>query len=60
MNTIGTVQAHLVTDQLSEYSADTIGWIFGLYSFISFFGGIQIGALRRVLSLSLSLKLAAS
>jgi len=43
MNTIGTLQSHLATDTLSEYSQSDIGWIFGLYSFLCFFGGIQIG-----------------
>ncbi|PWW80659.1 MFS general substrate transporter [Tuber magnatum] len=43
MNTIGTFQAHLSEHQLREYEAGYIGWIFGMYAFISFFGGILIG-----------------
>lgn len=43
MNTIGTFQAYLSTHQLSDYSEGTIGWIFGLYVFLAFFCGIQIG-----------------
>ena len=43
MNTVGTFQAYLSTHQLSAYSESTIGWIFGLYIFLSFFCGIQIG-----------------
>ena len=43
MNTIGTFQAYLAEHQLREYSEGQVGWIFGVYAFISFFGGIQIG-----------------
>lgn len=43
MNTIGTFQTHLASNQLRGYSQGQIGWIFGVYVFISFFGGIQIG-----------------
>lgn len=43
MNTLGTYQAYLSTHQLSDHSESTIGWIFGIYAFLSFFLGIQIG-----------------
>lgn len=43
MNTLGTLQAHLSKDQLHDKTSGQIGWIFGVYSFLSFFGGIQIG-----------------
>ncbi len=43
MNTIGTFQAYLATHQLSDKSDSAIGWIFGIYAFLSFFGGIQVG-----------------
>ncbi|TKA64516.1 hypothetical protein B0A55_11306 [Friedmanniomyces simplex] len=43
MNTIGIYQAYLTSHQLSEYSESTIGWIFSLYIFLSFFCGLQIG-----------------
>ena len=43
LNTIGTFQAYLSTHQLSKYSSSSIGWIFSLYVFVSFFCGIQIG-----------------
>ncbi|CAZ82643.1 unnamed protein product [Tuber melanosporum] len=43
MNTIGTFQAHLSEHQLSGYEEGHIGWIFSVYAFISFVGGIQIG-----------------
>ena len=43
MNTIGTFQAYLSTHQLSHMTESSIGWIFGIYAFLSFFCGIQIG-----------------
>ena len=43
MNTLGTYQAYLSTHQLAGQSESTIGWIFGIYAFLSFFCGIQIG-----------------
>ena len=43
MNTIGTYQAYLSRNQLKTISSSQIGWIFGIYSFLSFFLGIQIG-----------------
>jgi hypothetical protein len=43
MNTLGTLQAHLSKNQLINHSSGEIGWIFGVYSFLSFFGGIIIG-----------------
>lgn len=43
MNSIGTFQAYLSENQLSGQSESSIGWIFGVYAFLSFFCGIQIG-----------------
>ena len=43
MNTIGTFQAYVSTNQLSSYSPSAIGWIFSLYVFLAFFCGVQIG-----------------
>ncbi|KAL9103247.1 MAG: hypothetical protein Q9163_001698 [Psora crenata] len=43
MNSLGTYQAYLSTHQLSQYDPSTIGWIFGLYTFLAFFCGVQIG-----------------
>lgn len=43
MNSIGIYQAWISTDQLSSQSEGQIGWIFGLYNFLVFFCGIQIG-----------------
>jgi MFS family permease len=45
MNSLGTYQAYLSTHQLADYNESTIGWIFGIYAFLSFFSGIQIGPL---------------
>ncbi|KPI41109.1 Riboflavin transporter MCH5 [Cyphellophora attinorum] len=43
MNTIGTYQAYLSANQLSDQTESAVGWIFGIYAFLSFFCGIQIG-----------------
>ena len=43
MNTVGTFQAYLSTHQLADQTEMAIGWIFGIYAFLSFFCGIQIG-----------------
>ena len=43
MNTQGTFQAYLSRHQLADYSESSIGWIFGLYVFLCFFCGAQIG-----------------
>jgi MFS family permease len=43
VNTIGTFQTYLWTHQLSNYSNGAVGWIFGVYAFLTFFCGIQIG-----------------
>src|SRR5258707_1145364 len=43
MNSIGVFQTYLSNNQLSSYSESSISWIFSIYCFISFFGGVQIG-----------------
>lgn len=43
INTAAVFESYFSTNQLSEYSASQIGWIFGLYLFIVFFVGIQVG-----------------
>lgn len=43
MNTISTYNTYLSTHQLSDYSESSIGWIFSVYIFLTFFCGIQIG-----------------
>ncbi|KAJ5101324.1 hypothetical protein NUU61_003546 [Penicillium alfredii] len=48
MNSIGVYQAWIATHQLSTISEGQIGWIFGLYNFLVFFCGIQIGPIFDV------------
>ncbi|PNS18486.1 Riboflavin transporter MCH5 [Sphaceloma murrayae] len=43
MNSVGTFQAYIANNQLRDYSEADIGWIFGLYAFLAFFGGVQVG-----------------
>ncbi|KAL1974366.1 hypothetical protein VTN31DRAFT_4570 [Thermomyces dupontii] len=43
VNTIGTFQAYLTRNQLRDHSDGAVGWIFGVYNFLVFFGGIQVG-----------------
>lgn len=45
MNSIAILQTYLITHQLSNYSDGTIGWIFSLSTFFSFFCGIYVGPL---------------
>lgn len=45
MNTIGTIHTYISEHQLQGTSESTIGWIFSIYTFLSFFCGIQIGPL---------------
>ncbi|KAK2756979.1 hypothetical protein FQN54_004947 [Arachnomyces sp. PD_36] len=43
LNSVGTFQAYLINNQLKGYSDGSIGWIFSVYVFLTFFGGIQFG-----------------
>lgn len=43
MNTLATFQAYVAIHQLEGYSEGQIGWIFSLYTFLTFFCGIYIG-----------------
>ncbi|KAJ6477837.1 putative monocarboxylate transporter [Mycena vitilis] len=43
VNSVGVFQAYVSTTVLRTYSPDAIGWIFGLYVFVSNFCGVQIG-----------------
>lgn len=43
VNTIGTFQAYIESHQLKDYSSGDIGWIFGMFAFLTFFCGVQIG-----------------
>ncbi|KAI1427335.1 major facilitator superfamily domain-containing protein [Xylaria sp. FL1777] len=45
LNTIGTFQTYVSMHQLSEYSEGTVGWIFSLYTALTFFCGVYIGPL---------------
>jgi hypothetical protein len=43
MNSIATFQTYTAMHQLADYSEGTIGWIYSIYTFLSFFCGIYIG-----------------
>lgn len=43
INSMGTLQAYVENHQLKDYSSGTTGWIFGMYAFLTFFCGAQIG-----------------
>ncbi|KAL2814549.1 major facilitator superfamily domain-containing protein [Aspergillus cavernicola] len=43
VNTIGSFHAYLQTNQLKNYSSGSVSWIFGIYAFLTFFGGVQVG-----------------
>lgn len=43
LNSLGIFQAYLEKHELRQYSSGKIAWIFGLYSFLAFFCGIQVG-----------------
>lgn len=43
MQSVGTLQSYLQLNQLSHYSTGDIGWITGMYLFLSYFFNIQVG-----------------
>lgn len=43
MNTIGVLQSYVAEHQLSGYSEGATGWIFSVYTFLSFFLGLYVG-----------------
>ena len=43
VNSVGVFQAYVSTNLLPSYSASAIGWIFGIYVFVSYFCGLQVG-----------------
>jgi MFS family permease len=47
-NTLGSLEAYISENQLSTYNPSQIGWIFSLWTFLTFFGGIYIGPLFDV------------
>lgn len=44
MNSLGTIQSYLTLNQLSDYSVSDVGWINGLYLFLSLILNFQIGS----------------
>ncbi|RKL51024.1 hypothetical protein BFJ72_g477 [Fusarium proliferatum] len=44
MQSVGTFQSYLELNQLSDYSAGDIGWIPGMYMFVSMLVAIQVGS----------------
>ncbi|RFU35277.1 hypothetical protein B7463_g1073, partial [Scytalidium lignicola] len=47
-NTLGSYQAYISTHQLAAYDAGVIGWIFSVYSFLTFACGVYIGPIFDV------------
>lgn len=45
MNTAGAIQAYLKQHQLAHQNQSSIGWVFSVYYFFSFGGGIYSGAI---------------
>lgn len=45
LNSIGTFQAYLDSHRLHAYSSQEMGWIFNVFTFLTFFCGAQIGAI---------------
>ncbi|TQV93224.1 hypothetical protein V2A60_010341 [Cordyceps javanica] len=43
MNSIAIFQAYTLDHQLRGYSEGTVGWIFSIYTFLAFFGGVYFG-----------------
>ncbi|KAF9885075.1 hypothetical protein FE257_000806 [Aspergillus nanangensis] len=43
MNSVGVLQSYLESNQLADYSSRDIGWISGLFVFISLGGGVFVG-----------------
>ncbi|RFU73681.1 mfs monocarboxylate transporter [Trichoderma arundinaceum] len=43
MNSIAVFQAYTLSHQLKNYSEGTVGWIFSIYTWLAFFGGVYIG-----------------
>lgn len=42
-NSTGVFEAYLSRELLRDQSASTVGWIFGIYAFMSWFCGVQVG-----------------
>ncbi|KAF4949768.1 hypothetical protein FGADI_8636 [Fusarium gaditjirri] len=48
MNSLGTVQAYLSMNQLHDYSEGEVGWISGLFLFLSLILNVQVGPMVDV------------
>lgn len=46
LTTTGSLQTHLLTHQLKNHSEAEVGWIFSVFAFLFFFGGIFGGELH--------------
>ncbi|KAM3064946.1 hypothetical protein ACMFMF_011562 [Clarireedia jacksonii] len=42
-NSTGVFEAYISKEILTQESPSTIGWIFGIYAFMTFFGGMMVG-----------------
>lgn len=43
MNSVAVYQAYTLSHQLKGHSEGTVGWIFSIYTFLAFFGGVYTG-----------------
>lgn len=43
LNTIAVFQTYTLSHQLKGYSEGTVGWVFSIYTFLTFFCGVYIG-----------------
>ncbi|KAH7063564.1 putative oxalate/formate antiporter [Macrophomina phaseolina] len=43
LNSMGVIHAWLSSHQLADHSYASIGWIFSIYTFLVYFGSVQIG-----------------
>jgi MFS family permease len=43
INSVGVLEAYVSTTLLTDTSKNSTGWIFGIYVFVSYFCGIQVG-----------------
>lgn len=43
MNSIAVFQAYTLSHQLKDHDGGTVGWIFSIYTWLAFFGGVYIG-----------------
>jgi MFS family permease len=45
MNSLGTIQSYLTLNELSNYTVSQVGWISGIYLFLSLIFNFQIGSI---------------